>query len=107
MSKSSGTSTSRYIHDVNRGLPTLLDDGTRSYVWGLPTSNLGILYALDRSGNLLGYHANGRGSIVALTDSGGSVVQMYITDEYGVPTVQQGSGSGWGSPSCSRAMRTP
>src|SRR5439155_4421270 len=34
-SKTTGTATTTYVFDVNRGLETLLDDGTRKYVWGL------------------------------------------------------------------------
>jgi RHS repeat-associated protein len=86
-----GSAAAGYVHDVNRGLPLLLDDGTRSYVWGPPATNLGLLYAIDRSGNVLAYHANGRGGVVGLTDATRAVVQTYITDEYGVPTVQQGT----------------
>jgi RHS repeat-associated protein len=91
VSKTSGAATTRYVRDVNRGLPVLLDDGTRSFVWGVPVGNQRLLYAVDRAGNVLVYHANGRGSVVALTDATKAVVQTYVTDEFGAPTVLQGS----------------
>ena len=87
----SGAATTRYVHDLNRRLPVLLDDGTRSYVWGVPISNQGLVYAVDRTPSLLVYHANGRGSIVSLTDGSGTVTQTYLTDEFGVPTVIDGT----------------
>jgi len=40
-----GSTAAAYVHDVNRGLPVLLDDGTRSFVWGPPITNQGLLYA--------------------------------------------------------------
>jgi RHS repeat-associated protein len=39
---------------------------------------------------VLAYHANGRGGGGALTGGTGTVVQTYLTDEFGVPTVVQG-----------------
>ncbi len=67
-------------------LPVLLDDGTRKYVWGL-----GLAYAVDSSGSPLVYHSDGLGSVRALTDSAGSIVQTYLYDEYGVVLSRQGT----------------
>ncbi len=67
-------------------LQVLLDDGVRKYVWGL-----GLAYAVDTSGSPLVYHSDGLGSVRALTDSAGSVVQTYQYDEYGVVTSSSGS----------------
>ncbi len=72
-----GTQTS-YVYDVNASLPVLLDDDTRKYVWGL-----GLAFAVDTSGNPLVYHTDGLGSVRALTDGSGNVVQTYQYDEYG------------------------
>ena len=33
-SATAGGTTTRYVYDVAAGLPALLDDGTRKYVWG-------------------------------------------------------------------------
>jgi YD repeat-containing protein len=75
-----GTTTS-YVYDVG-GLPTLLDDGTRKYIWGAS----GLAYTVDKSTAAVQvYHADGLGSVRAITDSAGSVVQTYRTDEFGIP----------------------
>jgi hypothetical protein len=47
----------------------VLTDGTLKYVYGL-----GLAYAVDGSGNLQVYHADGLGSTRALTDGAGSVI---------------------------------
>ncbi len=85
-SKTVGGAGTSYTYDVNASLPVLLDDGTRKYVWGL-----GLAYAVDSSGSPLVYHSDGLGSVRALTDSAGSIVQTYLYDEYGVVTSTQGS----------------
>ncbi len=64
----------RKIADAS--LPVILDDGTHKYVWGLA-------FAVDTSGNPLVYHADGLGSVRALTDRNGAVVEAYSYDEYG------------------------
>ena len=63
---------------MNAGLPVLLDDGTRKHVWGL-----GLAFAVDQAGNPVFYHTDGLGSVRALTDASGSIVQSYQYDEYG------------------------
>ncbi len=80
----SGTTTS-YVNDVNRSLPVVLDDGARKYVWGL-----GPAYAVEGN-NLEVYHTDGLGSVRAVTDTSGAVVQTYTTDEFGVPTQTLGT----------------
>ncbi|MFN8521631.1 MAG: RHS repeat-associated core domain-containing protein [Chloroflexota bacterium] len=80
-----------YLYDVNRGLPVLLEDGTRRYVWGQ-----GLAYAVSGSGATLEvdvYHPDGLGSIRAQTDSSGAIVQTYQTDEFGNPTLSDGTRS--------------
>ena len=75
----------RYVSDVNAGLPVTLDDGTRKYVWGL-----GLAYAV--SGTAIEVqHADRLGSIRAVTDGTGTVIATYQTDEFGVPTTSTGS----------------
>jgi RHS repeat-associated protein len=74
------------VYDVNRGLPVLLDDATRKYVWGL-----GLAYAVDSGGAISVYHSDGLGSARALSDASGAVIATYETDEFGVPTATQGA----------------
>ncbi|MFN8521629.1 MAG: RHS repeat-associated core domain-containing protein [Chloroflexota bacterium] len=80
-----------YLYDVHRGLPVLLEDGTRRYVWGQ-----GLAYAVSGSGATLEvdvYHPDGLGSVRAQTDSSGAIVQTYQTDEFGNPTLSDGTRS--------------
>ena len=87
-SATSGGSTTSCLYDVNGGLPVLLEDGTRKYVWGL-----GLAYAVDSSGTVEVYHTDGLGSVRALTDTSQTVVARYESDEFGVPTSTTGSSS--------------
>ena len=73
MSKTVGTDpTIRFVWDVNGGLPVLLDDGNRKYVWGQ-----GLAYAVDSAGALEVYPTDGLDSVRALTDGNAQVVQTY------------------------------
>src|SRR5258708_3461968 len=79
--------TTTYVYDVGRGLPVLLDDGARKYGWGAG----GLAYSVDKSTAAMQvYHTDGLGSVHIITDSTGSVVQTYQTDEFGVPVLSQG-----------------
>jgi RHS repeat-associated protein len=70
------------------GLPVLLDDGARKYVWGAS----GLAYTVDKSTAAVQvYHTDGLGSVRAITDSTGSVVQTYQTDEFGIPVSTNGT----------------
>lgn len=77
-----GGVTTKYVYDINAGLPVLVDDGTETYVWGAA----GIAYAVSKSsGATTTFHTDGLGSVRALTNANGSVVQIYQTDAFGVP----------------------
>ena len=77
-----GTTTS-YVWDVNRALPQVLSDGVRTYVYGL-----GLAYSVDDSNNVAVYHTDGLGSVRALTDGSGNVVQTYLTEALGAIVAQ-------------------
>jgi RHS repeat-associated protein len=83
----SGTTTS-YVYDVNGPLPNVLTDGTLTYVYGL-----GLAYTVDGSNNVQVMHTDGLGSVRALTDDEGNVTQTFNSDEFGNPTLTQGSAS--------------
>jgi RHS repeat-associated protein len=88
ISKTVGSTTTSYVYDVGGGLPIVLDDGSRKYVWGAA----GLAYSVDKSTAAVQvYHTDGLGSVRAITDSTGSVVQAYQTDEFGIPTQTQGT----------------
>lgn len=85
-----GRATTSYVYGVAGGLPVLLDDGTRKYVWGAA----GLAYSVDKtSGAVQVYHTDGLGSVRALTDSTGSVIQTYGTDEFGIPNATLTTGA--------------
>jgi len=85
-SKTVGTTTTNYAYDVNGSLPNLLTDGTLKYVYGL-----GLAYAVDTSGNLQVYHTDGLGSVRAITDGNGNLVEAYLTDAFGVSLGTEGT----------------
>ena len=86
VSSTTGGSTTTYVYDANRSLPVVLSDGGRKYVWGL-----GLAYSVDTAGALSVSHADGLGSVRALTDAAGTLVQREDTDPFGVPTATQGT----------------
>jgi RHS repeat-associated protein len=87
-SKTVGTTTTNYTYDIGLGLPVILSDATRKYVWGAG----GLAYTTDLSGSLQGvYHTDGLGSVRAITDGSGDVVQTYQADEFGIPALSQGT----------------
>jgi RHS repeat-associated protein len=87
VSKTVGSTTTNYLYDIVGGLPLLLDDGARKYVYGL-----GLVYSVDKSTAAAQvYHTDGLRSMRGITDSTGNVVQTYQTDEFGVPMTNQGS----------------
>jgi RHS repeat-associated protein len=67
-------------------LPLVLNDGTRKYVYGL-----GLAYTVDITGTLQVAHTDGLGSVRAITDSAGTVVETYQSDAFGVPLLTQGT----------------
>ena len=77
-----------YVYDANAALPVLLVDERGKYVYGL-----GPAYTVSGAGNgtPLVYHTDGLGSVRALSDATGTVVQTKQTDEFGVVTQTQGT----------------
>jgi RHS repeat-associated protein len=88
ISKTVGGNTTNYVYDVNGGLPTVLDDGSRKYVWGL-----GLADAVDTSANPSSYLGDGLRSVRGLTNANGIMNQTYQTDEFGVPSLSLGGSS--------------
>ena len=66
----------------------VLSDGSRKYVWGL-----GFAYSVDTSGAISVGHADGLGSVRALTDGSGTLTQTYLTDPFGAVLATTGSSS--------------
>ncbi|MFN0071066.1 MAG: RHS repeat domain-containing protein, partial [Chloroflexota bacterium] len=70
---------------VNRGLPVLLKDSQREYVWGL-----GLAYSVSGS-SIEVHHSDGLGSTRAVTDGSASVGSTYLTDDFGVSKLTRGA----------------
>ncbi|MGE3412172.1 MAG: hypothetical protein AB7L91_08115 [Dehalococcoidia bacterium] len=68
-------STTTYVWDVNAGLPVVLQDGTRTYVYGLD-----LISATDGSGNQAYFSY----------DAVGSVTDTYVYDVFGTITSHSG-----------------
>jgi hypothetical protein len=51
----------------------------------------GLAHTVDSTGDVAVAHADGLGSIRALTDTTGSAVQTYRTEEFGVTTQTKGT----------------
>jgi len=50
-----------------------------------------LAYTVDTSGAAQVLHTDGLGSVRAITDSSGSIVQTYQSDEFGIPLLTQGT----------------
>ena len=76
-----------YTYDVAAGLPVLLEDGQRKYVWGR-----GLLYATNPAGTAVSsvYQRDGLGTVRALTDGTGALTDTRDVDAFGLPTRSQG-----------------
>ena len=85
--KVAGSTTADYTYDVATRLPVLLEDGQRRYVRAG-----GSAYATDATGGTLRhvYHADGLGTVRALTDAAGSLTDTLQLDEFGAPADVQG-----------------
>ena len=76
------TETYDYIHDYSAGLPRVLvekKNGTEIFDYFY----LGRLYARKGSKGTIYYHQDGLGSILAITDASGNVLNKYAYDAFG------------------------
>ncbi|MFN0071504.1 MAG: RHS repeat domain-containing protein, partial [Chloroflexota bacterium] len=85
MCSSTPCTTPEYVYDVNRGLPVLLQDGARQYVWGL-----GLAYTVSGSAIAV-HHSDGLGSNRAVTTATGQVESTYLSDDFGVSKLVRGT----------------
>jgi RHS repeat-associated protein len=91
MSKGGMISSEQFTWDigVQAGLPLLLQDGQASFIYGSGGMLLEEVQTADSSVNY--YHQDRLGSVRALTNSAGSVVNTYEYDAYGQRTSTTGS----------------
>lgn len=82
--------TTRFIYDEDRVIEERLGGAVEAeYVYG---SWIDEVLTMDRGGATYYYHTNALGSIVALTDAGGNIVEHYRYDAYGQPEIYVGPG---------------
>jgi RHS repeat-associated protein len=74
----SGQPATTYVQDVGRALPVVLSDGQASYVYGL-----GLIARIATTGEVQYYHADGLGSVRAITNAAGQVMATYEYDAFG------------------------
>jgi RHS repeat-associated protein len=85
-SKTVGAETTSYVYDQARGLPALLEDGSRTYVWAH-----GLAYTTDTAGALeSAVHQDALSSVRALTSSSGTLTDTIQRDAFGSPIEVQG-----------------
>jgi len=96
------SSTIVYFYDYSRVIEEQDGGGVTqaTYVYG---NYVDDALTMTRGGQTYYYHQNALGSVEALTDSTGTVVERYSYDAYGSVTVADGSGTplppnSWGTP---------
>jgi RHS repeat-associated protein len=84
VSRTNSGTTNSYVYDTTGGLPMLLDDGPRKYVYG-PS---GVLYEVDKaSGRPYVLHTDAQDSVRVITDRLANAVETYSNDAYGNPLI--------------------
>jgi|GEM_PF-1972828 len=83
--------TTRYLYDGLRVIAEQDQAGATlaTYVYG---AELDEVLTMQRGGHTYYYHRNSLGSVVALSDESGNVVERYTYDAYGAATVQDSRG---------------
>lgn len=89
--KATSSSVTKFIHDGGQVIEEQTGGGTllRQYTYGIGIDE--ILQLKDSSGSYY-YHTNTIGSVTALSDSTGSVVERYRYEPYGGTSVYAGDG---------------
>ncbi|MGL5825495.1 MAG: RHS repeat-associated core domain-containing protein [Nocardioides sp.] len=88
----STTAASTYTYDQSLGIPVLLSDGERDYIYGpdgLPLQHLTTTTGANPTWYLTDHNGNTR----ALTDAAGAVQATYTYTPYGTPTRTTGAAS--------------
>ncbi len=91
-----------YYHDGDRVIEQrdTLGGPATTYVHG---HDIDDVLTLDRGAAAFYFHQNHLGSVAALTDATGNIVERYVYDGYGAPTIRDAAGlpvpaNPWGTP---------
>jgi len=92
LSKTVGGTTTRFLYDGEQLIAETDSSGalTAKYVFG---AGLDEPLRLERAGTFIYYHADGLGSIVALTDGSGAVLERYQYDAFGTTRMTDPAGA--------------
>lgn len=83
--------TTAYYYDENRVIEQQVGATTEAtYVYGI---GIDEVVSMERAGQTYYHQTNSLGSIVALANSSGSIVEQYSYDVYGKPSIFDGFGS--------------
>jgi len=92
VSKSGPSGTTKYVYEGAQVVQEL--DGAnaikREYIWG---DSIDELHAIKQNGQMYYVHENSIGSVAAITDSTGALVERYDYDVFGTPTVTYAAGT--------------
>ena len=97
-----GNQETHYFYDDSRIIEEQDTTGatttTTTYTYG---NNVDEVLSMDRNSQTYFYHQNALGSVEAVTDSSGNVVERYAYDAYGQPTITNSAGTvltnAWGT----------
>jgi len=80
-----GTTTTSYVYDGDSIILETVDDGATTKTFYTHGPGIDEPLAMERNGQYYYYHADGLGSVTAITDVSGNVVQSYGYDSFGMP----------------------
>ena len=75
--------------EASSNIPSEDGQGWVSYIYGIAIDDI---LSMHRNGQDYYYHKNHLGSVMAITDSNGAIVEIYNYDPYGAPTIYNSAG---------------
>ncbi|MGL4745930.1 MAG: RHS repeat-associated core domain-containing protein, partial [Dermatophilaceae bacterium] len=87
----SSTATAAFTYDQSLGIPVLLSDGERDYIYG--PDGLPLQHLTTTGANPAWYLSDHNGNTRALADATGAVTATYTYTAYGTPTRTSGTAS--------------
>ena len=82
--------TTTYYYDEGRVIQEQIGITEATYVFGI---SIDEVVTMERGGQTYYYHANSLGSIIALTESSGNIIEQYSYNAYGTPDINSAFGN--------------
>jgi RHS repeat-associated protein len=93
-SKTANSTTTRYVIDVNRSLPTVIaETDSAGTITAFYVHGNGLISRVLPGGTTYCYHYDSRGSTIALTDATQTIIDAYAYDTFGNINTRTGSTS--------------